>query len=171
MKRPFPLAVSIVALCAFGGLVIFGIMTWRSTSIDRLEPADAAQRLEAVRQRFGRAAPVLQLGADGTVISRRPPNERPDAVISKIIVVTYDASAQRLTETRIPFWFFRIKAPAAEYAFGGTGLDFHQAWSDGRRPPRIRPSADRRSHHRGCTTGGRLDRVTLTVLPPSVYWP
>ena len=87
MKRPFPLAVSIVALCAFGGLVIFGIMTWRSTSIDRLEPADAAQRLEAVRQRFGRAAPVLQLGADGTVISRRPPNERPDAVISKIIVV------------------------------------------------------------------------------------
>lgn len=126
MKRPFPLAVSIVALCAFGGLVIFGIMTWRSTSIDRLEPADAAQRLEAVRQRFGRAAPVLQLGADGTVISRRPPNERPDAVISKIIVVTYDASTQRLTETRIPFWFFRIKAPAAEYAFGGTGLDFRR---------------------------------------------
>ena len=126
MKRPFPLAVSILGLCAIGGLVIFGIMTWRSTSIDRLEPADAAQRLEAVRQRFGGAAPVLQLGADGTVISRRPPNERPDAVIANIIVVTYDATAQRLTETRIPFWFFRIKAPAAEYAFGGTGLDFRK---------------------------------------------
>ena len=126
MKHPFRVGVGAFASCAIIGLAVFGIMSWRATSIERLKPEDAAHRLEAIRQRFGNADPMLRLGADGTVIHRQPPaNERTD-VIDNIIVITYDAAASRLTETRIPFWFFRIKAPAAEYAFGGTGLDFHK---------------------------------------------
>ena len=69
---------------------------------------------------------MLRLRADGTVIDRKPPSTNRDTDVESIIVVTYDATARRFTQTRIPFWFFRIKAPAAEYAFGGTGLDFRK---------------------------------------------
>ena len=60
------------------------------------------------------------------MIERRSPAHDAGATIVSIVVITYDAAPRRLTETRIPFWFFRIKAPAAQYAFGGTGLDFHR---------------------------------------------
>lgn len=126
MKRPFPVAVGLFIVCAIGGLAIFGIMSWRSTSIVRLDPPDAAQRLESIRQRFVGVGPVLRLTADGTVIDRQVAAHDRGAGIETIVVVTYDPAARRLTETRIPFWFFRVKAPAAEYAFGGTGLDFRK---------------------------------------------
>ena len=97
-----------------------------SSSIEHLDGADGTRRLDPIRQRFGSGGPMLRLGADGTVVDRKPPSNNRDTDIENIIVVTYDATARRLTQTRIPFWFFRIKAPAAEYAFGGTGLDFRK---------------------------------------------
>ena len=126
MRRPVPILIFVFIACALAGLLIFGIMSWRATSIERLEPTAASQRVESIRQRFAGAGPVLRLGADGTVIDRRPPGNGGAHAIANIFVMTYDASARRLTETRIPFWFFRVKAPAAEYAFGGTGLDFRK---------------------------------------------
>ena len=125
MRRPFPV-VAIVSACALGGIIIFGLMSWRATSIERLAPPEVARRVEAIRQRFGDAGPVLRLAADGTVIDRRVPANDGGATIASIVVITYDSTARRLTETRIPFWFFRVKAPAAQYAFGGTGLDFQR---------------------------------------------
>lgn len=126
LKRPFPTAVAVFILCAVIGLVVFGIMARRATSIERLTPPDAAYRIESIRRRFADAGPVLRLAPDGTVISRRAPSHEGGAPIAAIVVITYDLAAARLTETRIPFWFFRIKAPAAEYAFGDTGLDFRR---------------------------------------------
>lgn len=125
-KRSFPTAVAVFILCALSGIVVFGVMARRATSIERLTPPDAAYRIESIRRRFGDAGPALRLAPDGTVIDRRAPSHEGGAPIAAIIVMTYDVVGGRLTETRIPFWFFRIKAPAAEYAFGGTGLDFRR---------------------------------------------
>jgi hypothetical protein len=126
MKNHFLRAGLIVAACALTGIVIFGIMSWRSTTIERLPATDAAQRLESIRERFGRVRPVIVLGPGGTVIDRQSLSNGGQAEIRSIMVITYDAAARRFTQTRIPFWFFRIKSPAAEYAFGGTGLDFQK---------------------------------------------
>jgi hypothetical protein len=124
MKRPLPVALGAFALCASAGLLLFGVLSWRATSIEHFDAAEATHRLDPIRQRLGGDGPMLRLRADGSVIGRKPlPNNR-DTDLESIVVVTYDAIARRFTHTRIPFWFFRIKAPAAQYAFGGTGLDF-----------------------------------------------
>jgi hypothetical protein len=38
-------------------------------------------------------------------------------------VLAYQAGEQRLVAADVPFWFFRLKGPAAQYALSGTGLD------------------------------------------------
>jgi hypothetical protein len=56
----------------------------------------------------------------------RPPDEPPPGRLSRLHVLVYHASSERLAESRIPFWFFRLKAPAAQYALDGTGLDLER---------------------------------------------
>jgi hypothetical protein len=40
MKRPLSVVFGAFAVCAVLGFVNFGILSWRATSIERLEPAD-----------------------------------------------------------------------------------------------------------------------------------
>ena len=71
--------------------------------------------------------PILSLSPDGAVINRAPaPSDDTASRPDRIVVSVYRADTNRLVETRIPFWFFRIKAPAADFALEGTGLSFQR---------------------------------------------
>ena len=67
--------------------------------------------------------PVLELAPDGSVVRRNPSQASAPTELERVNVWVYRTKTQRFTETRIPFWFFRLKAPAAQYAMDGTGLD------------------------------------------------
>ena len=56
MKRSVRPAIILFAFCAVSGLGAFVMMAWRATSRERLQPPDAARRLEA-SQRFDAAGP------------------------------------------------------------------------------------------------------------------
>jgi hypothetical protein len=119
--------VSLLAGCAAIGIALFAAMAWRATSTDVVESADALQRLDALRAQLGAEPPILGLEQDGTVRNRvAAPDTSAVAPLSRIVVFVYRADTGRLIRTRIPFWFFRIKAPAADYALEGTGLSFQK---------------------------------------------
>ena len=107
------------------GLLIFGFLSWRVTTVDRLSRDEAAHRLGALRA-IHSGPPVLTISEDGTVVRREIPPPAPSPRISRLCVVVYHVASQRLVESRIPFWFFRLKAPAAQYALEGTGLDLER---------------------------------------------
>lgn len=114
--------VWILLACAIVGLATFGLMVRSVTSTDRITLADATRRFEA--QRIGSGQPLLELAPDGSVIRRKPSPTSAPTALERVNVWVYRIATQRFIETRIPFWFFRLKAPAAQYALGGTGLDF-----------------------------------------------
>lgn len=47
---------------------------------------------------------------------------RPGA-IRRLNALAYQADGQRLIAANAPFWFFRLKGPAAQLALSDTGLD------------------------------------------------
>lgn len=117
--------VLVLLVCGVAGVGLFAVMAWRATSSEVIGQADAMRRLDALQARLGSAVPILSLSPEGTVINRAPaPPDDIVAPLDRIIVSVYRADTNRLVATRIPFWFFRIKAPAADFALEGTGLSF-----------------------------------------------
>ncbi len=122
VKRWHVLAAVLVAAAL--GLLIFGFLSWRATTVDRASPGYAMRRFAAIR---GTGAPVLEITPEGQVARRELPlDSAPPNDIRRLHVLVYHARSQRLVESRIPFWFFRLKAPAAQYALEGTGLDLQR---------------------------------------------
>jgi len=111
----------IVLVSGLAGLAAFGLMVRNATSTDQMAPLEAMRRFDSRRSGLGR--PFLEFAADGSVAQRTPPGAGPPVAIQRVNVWVYRTATQRFVETRIPFWFFRLKAPAARYALDGTGLD------------------------------------------------
>jgi hypothetical protein len=122
VKRSHVHAAFIAA--AATGLLIFGFLSWRVTTVERASPDQALRRFEALRPA---GLPILEVTADGAVARRElPPEAAPLGRLVVLHVLVYHVASQRLAESRIPFWFFRLKAPAAQYALEGTGLDLQR---------------------------------------------
>jgi hypothetical protein len=114
--------ISYVALAAAAGLIVFGLMAWRSVTVERAEPDDALRRFVEIRSRFAGTEPILRVEADGRVVrSREPMGEgRPPKYFR---VLAYRAQERRLVRANIAFWFLKAKGPAVKYSLRGTGLD------------------------------------------------
>jgi hypothetical protein len=123
--RPRRLLIVFV-VAALAGVSVFLAMAWNATTIDDA-PADAATaRFGDVRRAFGDDESLLVRQADWSVVRRATPPPRRTGDIEHLFVMAYDASEQRLVEVDVPFWFFKLKAPAAQFLVRGTGLDLNE---------------------------------------------
>lgn len=113
----------VVAAGAVVGFAIFGVMVYRAVEVEQADRSEALRRFAAVRAAFGEAPPMLAVDASGRVVRRA---DRPGAVprpLERLEVLAYRVGEERLVSAHVPFWFFRLKRPAIEYALSGTGLD------------------------------------------------
>jgi hypothetical protein len=108
--------------CAVAGVSIFGVMVWRSLTIERAARNEVERRFSAARAGLPSTAPLVEIDDAGHVIrmtslasARRP--------ISRLKALAWRPAEQHLVSADTPFWFFRLKGPAARYALSGTGLD------------------------------------------------
>jgi hypothetical protein len=65
---------------------------------------------------------LVQRDASGHFARRNPPR-RSEPTPTQLRVVAYRASAERLATADVPLWFLRVKGPAVQFAFRGTGFD------------------------------------------------
>ena len=79
------------------GFSIFGVLVYRAVDVERADGPEALRRFSAARAAVGDETPMLEVDGAGQVVRR--------------------------VSARVPFWFFRLKRPALEYALRGTGLD------------------------------------------------
>ncbi|HSC28004.1 MAG TPA: hypothetical protein VLD67_12060 [Vicinamibacterales bacterium] len=108
---------------ALGGFSIFGVLVYRASSVEHLEPAEALERFAAIRRDGSPREPLLTFDEDGRVVRRRTLPADAPAPLSRLRALAYQATDRRLVSVDMPFWFFELKAPAAGYVLGGTGLD------------------------------------------------
>ncbi len=105
------------------GIAVFGVLVWRAVDVTETAPDLAVAAFETARASAGDAPPLITRTTDGTLVRRATPPPGEPAAISHISVLSYNATSERLTRADVPFWFFRLKAPAAAFFVRDTGLD------------------------------------------------
>ncbi len=116
-----------LAVGAVIGVAIFGVMVYRTSTVEHVELPAALRRFSAVRSALGPGEPLLTLDDEGRVIRRRDAAETaPATQLSRLKMYAYQSGEQRLVASDIPFWFFKLKGPAASVALSGSGLDFER---------------------------------------------
>ena len=113
----------IIIIAALTGLTIFGVMIWRVTQVENSTEAEAQARFSTIRSRFEPPTPVFRLGSKplrGTISDTAAADTaQPDT----LLVLVYNKRTNRLVSSRIPFWFYELKAPAVELTLRGAGFD------------------------------------------------
>ena len=107
------------------GIGVFGALARRNVTIEQATPTTALRRFEEIRTQFSGADPVFRIDATHAVTRRSPPAV-PATPPSRLIVLGYRASAQRLVRASVPFWFLKMKGWGAVYALHDTGLDLER---------------------------------------------
>lgn len=105
------------------GISIFAVLAYRAVTIQQADRGEAARRFAAVRAALPQGSPLLTMDNAGNIVRRETPRSTRPLAIHRLRVLVYYAEGQRLVSADVPFWFFRIKGPAAQYALRDTGLD------------------------------------------------
>ena len=108
------------------GVAIFGVLVYRAVTIEHSDRGEAARRFAAVRAVLPSGPPVLTIDEAGNLKRAEPPRNTAPASLRRLRVLAYYADSQRLVSADVPFWFFQIKGPAAEYALRDTGFDLER---------------------------------------------
>jgi hypothetical protein len=114
-----------LGLFALLGLVVFGLLAWRSVTVEQTEPDLALSRFGRVRDVFSGTEPILRVSADGRVVRRANPDNG-TASAKRLHVLAYQHAEHRLVRADVSFWFLKAKGPAVQYSLRGTGLDLKQ---------------------------------------------
>lgn len=101
---------------------MFGVLAWRSVTVQRMETADAMSQFDAVLAEFPLRTALVTRDASGQ-FKRHPLPGNTGPPPDQLHVLAYRAHEQRLVRADVPFWFFKVKGPAVQYALRGTGFD------------------------------------------------
>jgi hypothetical protein len=107
------------------GLILFGFLARRAVTLEQAAPAQALRAFTAVRDSLGPAEPMLRLGTSGRAQGRPPVAEGSRRPV-RLHVLAYRAREQRLVRAEVPFWFFKLKGPAVQFALRGTNVDLKE---------------------------------------------
>jgi len=113
----------IIVIAALAGLTVFGVMVLRTTQVEISTMAEAQARFGAIRSRFESPTPVFRLGIVPVPGTTADKVESDQVQADNLRVLVYSQRTKRLVSSRIPFWFYELKAPAVEFTLRGAGFD------------------------------------------------
>ena len=83
-----------IAIAGAMGLIVFGLLAWRSVHIKQVEANEALRRFVDIRERFSGQEPILRVGPDGRMMRRSAPTS-PMQAPEDFYVLAYHAAGQR----------------------------------------------------------------------------
>lgn len=113
-------AISVVLAAAALGLSVFTLTAWQAVSVRQVEPNGALQEFDAIRARM-KGMPLVHRDESGRF--ERRVTAAGDATASTLHVLAYHVTGRQLVRADVPFWFFKVKGPAVQYALRGTDFD------------------------------------------------
>jgi hypothetical protein len=122
IARRRPLWSILLILGASLGFTVFGVLAWRSVTVQRMDAADATSQFDAVLAEFPLREALVTRDALGR-FKRQPLSGNAGLPPDQLHVLAYRAQEQQLVRADVPFWFFKVKGPAVQYALRGTGFD------------------------------------------------
>jgi hypothetical protein len=116
----------LLLIAAVTGLAVFGVMVYRAVTTQTAESSDALREFARVRAALPAAPALLAVDTAGNVVRREQPRTNSPRPIHRLRVLAYHAATQQLVSAQVPFWFLKLKGPAAQYALRDTGLDLER---------------------------------------------
>jgi len=123
--RPSRVLLIILAAASLG-FAVFGILAARVTSVAKVDGTEARDRFDAVLDHLDAGPPRLTRDGSGKFTNSSPMVTGPVTRPVKLGVLAFRARDRHLFRSDIPFWFFRLKGPAAQFALRGSGFDMKQ---------------------------------------------
>ena len=123
--RPSRILLIILGAAVFG-FVVFGILAARVTTVEKVEQDAVRGRFEAVIDFLDSGSPRLTRDGSGGFTNTAPVATGPVTKPSKLGVLFFRASENRLVRSDIPFWFFRLKGQAAKFVLKDSGFDMER---------------------------------------------
>ena len=133
------LFIGLLAAAAVG-LTVFGWLAIRAVNVAQAPAPEALRRFTEVRARLGAAVPLLTLDDAGNVVRRSEAPEIARRPIRRFRALVYESAQERLIAVDVPFWFYKLKGKAAEFAVRDTGLDLARLQITGADLERYEPS-------------------------------
>jgi hypothetical protein len=118
--------LSVLLIAAVIGLAGFGVMVYRAVTIRTAGSSDTLREFVRVRNGLPAEPALLALDPAGNVVRRAEPRTASPRPIRRLRVLAYHAGTRRLVSAEVPFWFLRLKGPAAQFALRDTGLDLER---------------------------------------------
>jgi hypothetical protein len=120
-RRP-PLGLILFILAVAVGFTVFGVLAWRSVTVQRVDVTEAPSRFNEVLAELPATPALVTRDASGRFV-RRPSSGTTGLRPDQLHVLMYRDDEQRLIRADVPLWFFKVKGPAVQYALRGTGFD------------------------------------------------
>jgi hypothetical protein len=113
----------LILLCGLAGIAVFGLLVWRAVTIEEAARAVAERRIASVRRELPSKAPLIEVDDEGRLVRMSSSDQNSARPITRLKALAWRATDQRLVSADTPFWFFKLKAPAARYSRAETGFD------------------------------------------------
>jgi hypothetical protein len=112
--------------CAVGGLIILGGLVWRAVTIGDAAPERVAEVFAAARTALRTRTPLVDIDEQGHVTRRESEPTRTPQPIGRVKAMAYQPRVERIVRADVPFWFLKLKGPAARLALRDTGVDLER---------------------------------------------
>jgi hypothetical protein len=113
----------IVLGAAVLGLTVFGFLAAQVTSVTKVDSIEASDSFQAVLDSLDSGPARLIRDETGKFTNNAVAAPGPVTPPTKLGVLAFRVSDRRLIRSDIPFWFFRLKGTAAQFALRGSGFD------------------------------------------------
>jgi hypothetical protein len=112
MRKGIKILLAVIAVC--GVLLVAGVVggvLFIRSHLDRevTDPQAARSAMDAARQRFGGAKPIIALDNDGPLLNRPVPARPAAARLQTVHIIQWDPDDAALVRADLPFALLRIK--------------------------------------------------------------
>ena len=121
--RLLRLGALVLVMCALIGLAVFALLARQAVTVEDGTRADAERRIAGIRAGLPSKAPLVEIDDEGRLARMAATSEATGRQIARLRALVWRASDRRLVSVDSPFWFVKLKGPAAAYVLQGTGLD------------------------------------------------
>lgn len=121
--RSFRIGALVVLVCALAGLALFGLLAWQAVTVEDATRADAERRIADVRAGLLSKEPLVEIDDEGRLVRMASRGDATGRPIARLKGLAWRAPDRRLVSVDSPFWFVKLKGPAAAFVLQDTGLD------------------------------------------------
>lgn len=124
--RSFRIGALVVLICALAGLALFGLLAWQAVTVEDATRADAERRIAGVRAGLLSKGPLVEIDDEGRLVRMASTSDATGRPIARLRGLAWRVADRRLVSVDSPFWFVKLKGPAAAFVLQDTGLDLER---------------------------------------------